>query len=301
MAKMDPIILGVNHMFLYPESMTDGNAHTKSLEKLADSPLVDALDCWVWASHAKEEIEILKSCGKQINYNIGDRFGEAPAIPASADFQQRAWAMNVLRREVDFAVESGAKKLIFSSGADVSENRTDAKARYVDFVLELSQYVPKEICMALEPGDWDIDKHFLLGPLNEAYECVEIWQKEGLNIGILLDMGHIPQLYETLQSAVEKTAPLLKHIHLGNCVLKNPNNPFYGDKHVCWGAEDGEYDENDGTAFIKLLYQAGYFHRGEPQTVSFEMRPLTGMDSEQTLVHLNQWHRKVLAELEDNA
>lgn len=295
--NMDPIILGINHMFLYLESMVDADVHTQTLERLAQNPLVDALDCWVWGSHAAEEIAILRNSGKQINYNIGDRFGEKPAFPASADPKERAYAMEFLRREADFAAMCGAKKLIFISGADIPGDRTDAKARFVDFVLEWSEYIPKEICLTLEPGDRDIDKHFLLGPLEDSCECVREWRKQDINAGILLDMGHLPQIYETLESAVKKTGELICHIHLGNCILKNSQNPLYGDKHVAWGAEDGEYDEKDGTAFMKLLRDAGYFYRGEPQTVSFEMRPLSGMDADQTLVHLSNWYKQTLLEL----
>jgi len=295
--NIDPIILGVNHMFLYPESMQNADIHTKTLAKLAQNPLVDALDCWIWGSHAAEEIAILRSCGKQINYNIGDRYGEKPAFPASADSKERAYAMDFLRREADFALECGAKKIIFTSGKDIPEERTGAKARFIDFVLEWCEHIPKEVCMTLEPGDRDVDKCFLLGPLEDSCECVQEWQKQGLNMGILLDMGHIPQIYETLESAVKKTGPFIRHIHLGNCILKNPGNPLYGDKHVGWGEADGEYDEKDGTTFMKLLYEAGYFHRGEPQTISFEMRPLTGRNPEQTLLHLSDWYKQVLLKL----
>ena len=149
----------------------------------------------------------------------------------------------------------------------------------------------------MEPIDYDVDKCFLLGRLEACCECVRKWQENGLNLGILLDMGHIPLLHETLQSAVEKTAPLLRHIHLGNCILKNPENPLYGDKHPGWGAIDGEYDESHGVEYIRQLYRAGYFHRGAPQTVSFEMRPLPGMDAEETLVYLNSWYQNTLAVL----
>ena len=297
MRKMDPIILGINHMFLCPESMTNVNVHTKTLAELAENPLMDALDCWVFAGNAKEEIEILRGCGKQINYNIGDRFGEVPIFPATTDKNERIYAMDVLKRETEFALESGAKKIIFGSGRDVPEDREGAKARYVEFVNEWAQIIPHDVCLTLEAIDRDVDKFFLLGTLEDTCECVGKWQKNGFNMGILLDMGHVPLLHESLKSAVDKTAPMLRHIHLGNCILKNRDNPFYGDKHVCWGAPDGEFDENDGTTLMHILRETGYFSRGEAQTVSFEMRPFAGMDAEATVKHLRDWFENTAATL----
>ena len=92
MHKLERTILGVNHMFLYPESMVNGDVHTATLADLAQTPYMDALDCWVWASHAREELAILRNSGKVINYNIGDRFGEVPVFPASADKTERDYA-----------------------------------------------------------------------------------------------------------------------------------------------------------------------------------------------------------------
>ena len=79
---MKNAILGVNHQFLYPASITESQAHTDSLKEAVEFDLVDALDCWVWrGQRAKEEIAILRGSDKIINYNIGDRAGEQPTFP----------------------------------------------------------------------------------------------------------------------------------------------------------------------------------------------------------------------------
>ncbi len=293
MCKLDEVILGINHQFIYQEAMTDGNAHTKTLGILAENPEVDALDCWVWASHSKEELAVLKNCGKYINYNIGDRIGEVPVFPATADRKERGYALDILKRETEFAVESGAKKIIFGSGRDVLENREDAKKRFEEFVLLWSEFIPRDIWLTLEPTDRDVDKHFLYGSMEETVQTVENIRNAGMhNMGILLDMGHIPIMHETLESAATTGGSCLEHIHLGNCVLKDKNHPFYGDKHPCWGFAGGEYDETDGEIFLKHLKNAGYFTRGNQRTVSFEMRPLTGKTPEQTISYLVSWFKQ---------
>lgn len=290
MSKFDQVILGINHMFLYPDSIVNGSVHTATLAELAENPAMDALDCWVWAANAKEELPILRNSGKQINYNIGDRFGETPVFPSTADKKERSYAMDTLRRETEFALECGAKKIIFASGKDVPLERNEAKKRFQDFVLEWMEHIPHDVWMTLEPTDQDVDKFFLYGDLLETCECVKQIRDAGHNnMGILLDMGHIPIMHESLESAVEKAAPYIEHIHLGNCVIKNKANPLFGDKHPCWGDVDGEYDEKDGARLLALLADAGYLTRGRPQTISFEMRPLVGMDANQTVQHLRNW------------
>ena len=163
-------------------------------------------------------------------------------------------------------------------------------------MLEWSQVLPKDVWLTLEPTDRDVDKFFLYGDVQETCQTVRNIRKGGFEkMGILLDMGHIPIMHETLESASAKIGDLIEHIHLGNCIIKNKANPLYGDKHPCWGAVDGEYDEKDGAVFLKCLKEVGYFTRGYEQTVSFEMRPLAGMNSEQTVEYLAKWFEQAYA------
>ena len=292
MKSLDNVILGINHQFIYPKSMTDERAHTENLKKLAENPYVDALDCWIWATNSKEELAIIRDCDKVINYNIGDRIGENPVFPATKDPKERQYSLDILRRETEFALECGAKKIIFASGKDVPAEREDALKRLEDFILEWSQMLPEDVWLTLEPIDTDIDKFFLLGSPEDTCRVVQNVRKSGFDrLGILLDMGHIPLMYETLESASRKMGDLIEHIHLGSCILKNKQNPLYGDKHPCWGAEDGEYDEKDGATFLRCLREIGYLSRGKAQTISFEMRPMVGMSAEQTIEHLANWFK----------
>lgn len=298
MSNLDQVILGFNHMFLYPESMVDGNVHTESLKQMLENPLVNAIDCWAWPTHAKEELAMLRNWGKHINYNIGDRPGDAPIFPATADAKERAYALDILRRETEFAVESGAKKIVFGSGRDVPDDRSEAQKRFVEFVLDWSQFIPKDIWLTLEPTDRDVDKHFLYGDMMETVECVRAIRQGGMEkMGILLDMSHVPIMHETLESAVKKAGSYIEHIHLGNAVMKNLSSPFYGDKHPCWGEVDGEYDEKDGARFLQLLKNAGYLSRGYGQTISFEMRTLTGRNVDETISYLKRWFDSTYQEI----
>ena len=65
-------------------------------------------------------------------------------------------------------------------------------------------------------------------------------------------------------------------------MIKDKNDPFYGDKHIPWGYEGAEYDEQEGVKFLKMLEKIGYFDK-KGATVSFEMRPYPNMSAEESL------------------
>ena len=106
------VILGANHQFLYPQAMANAQAHTQTLRSMAQIRSLMALDCWLWPEHqrASEEKRILRDSGKWGNYNIGDRPLDEPCFPASPDPDRRARALDLLRREVEFAMVWGRGK-----------------------------------------------------------------------------------------------------------------------------------------------------------------------------------------------
>ena len=289
---MKNAIIGVNHQFLYPEAITDAEVHTETLKKAALLDSIDALDCWVWrGARAREEISILRDCGKVINYNIGDRAGETPLFVCSPDKAERVRTYDTLMREIEYALALGSKKIVFASGPDFPEDRDGAKERLGELIVLLSKQLPRDVTLALEPTDRDIDKHFLLGPLDETVAFIKAWRRYARNLGLLLDMCHVPLMHETLESAMDKVDDTLIHIHLGNCVIKDKNDEFYGDKHIPWGYNGGEYGENDGIKFLHMLKDHGYFDKNGA-TVSFEMRPYDGCGSEESLKRFVEvWNR----------
>ena len=275
--------LGVNHQFLYPEAITDAAVHTETLKRAVQLENIDALDCWVWrGQRAREEISILRSSGKIINYNIGDRFGEAACFPCSPDKAERIYTYDTLMREIEYALALGSKKIVFASGPDLPEDREKAKERLAELIVTIAKQLPRDVTLALEPTDRDVDKYFLFGPLDETVAFIKMMRRYVPSLGLLLDMCHIPLMHETLESAIEKADGTLVHIHLGNCMIKDKNDPFYGDKHIPWGYEGAEYDEQEGVKFLKMLEKIGYFDK-KGATVSFEMRPYPNMSAEESL------------------
>ena len=163
------------------------------------------------------------------------------------------------------------------SGPDVPAGREAAKERLSEVLLRLGAEIPPQVTLTLEPTDREIDKRFLFGPVEETAAFVHQLQAAGLaNLGVLLDMGHVPLMGETLESAVTPCGRHTAAYPFGQLHLKkSPAIRYMANKHVAWGAAESEYGEEDAVRFIHLLQAAGYF-QGEDCTVSFEMRPIEG-------------------------
>ena len=277
-------LLGTNHMFLYPRSMVDGAAHTETLKRLVITDEVRALDLWLWrGDRSREEKRIVLDSGKIINYNIGDRYGEDVALPASRLRSDRDRAYGLMMREIEYALELNSKKIVFGSGPDHPDDREGAKERFFEHIMRVSEQLPADVELSFEPTDRDIHKRFLYGPLDETVGFIDRVRAAGFErIGLLLDMCHVPIIYETLESALAKGCRVLNHVHLGNAVIKNPKDRLYGDRHPAWNYPESEYTEEDGARFIKMLSEIGYLDK-ENSTVSFEMRPFTGLSPEESL------------------
>ena len=43
------------------------------------------------------------------------------------------------------------------------------------------------------------------------------------------------------------------HDHVGNCVIKSPDLPAYGDVHPCFGFPNSGNDVNEVAAYFKIL------------------------------------------------
>ncbi len=288
------VILGVNHQFLYPNAISDPKAHTETLKKLSENKNISALDCWIWRGKENEESKILLDSGKIINYNIGDRFGEKIALPASKDKCEQDRAYDLMMREISYALKVNSKKIIFGSGPDDPNDRQGAISRFKELILRVSKNLPKNVELSFEPTDRDIDKFFLFGPLSETVDFIKDLKNNGVNVGLLLDMCHVPLMYETLDSALEKGKEVLNHVHLGNCLLKDKSSPFYGDKHIPWSYPLSEYTEKDAVNFIKSLKDIDYLK--DDATISFEMRPYDELSAEESLNRFVEVFKSAIAE-----
>jgi Sugar phosphate isomerases/epimerases len=142
---------------------------------------------------------------------------------------------------------------------------------------------PYGITALLEPFDREIDKKFLYGPVSECLELLNSLGPEADNIGIELDIAHLPLMGERIDHAIRACGKFLKRVHLGNCILKNKSNPLYGDCHPPIGIEDGEIDVDELALALEELLRIKYLDKDGRGSLVMEMIPYPGLSVESTI------------------
>ncbi len=278
--------LGLNHHLLYVEVASEPAEHQRTLMKVLEDDRLDILDLWIpdVEPYRSEEIKALRDSGKEVYYNVGTRKGKAPAHPASLIPDKRRYSLEFYKDELDRATEAGATKVITNSGPNNPDNREAAIDALADFYVEICNYVPEDMLIMIEPTDWDVDKCKLIGSSKETTDLAGRIHAAGCaNFSSMVDMGHLPLMHETIAQAMADSDKQIGHIHMGNCVLKNKSHPMFGDKHVAWGTEGGEYDVTDVAELLSIGLRMGYFNKNSRGSASIEMRPMTGRAPEESL------------------
>jgi hypothetical protein len=291
------LALGVNHHLLYIDKSWEPMEHARSLNKLLSDERIELLDVWIPTDGPVREREIaaIRASDKQIVYNIGTRKGKSPAHPATLDPDKRKYSIEFYKRELESAIAVRAIKVVTNSGPDVPENRKAAFEALVDFYVEICQFVSAQSDMVIlvEPTDRETDKRKFIGPSVEAVKLAKRLHQAGCgNFASMVDMCHLPLMGESIDWALHSTQGYIGHIHLGNCILKDPNHPLFGDKHVPLGIPGGEYDVEDVADLLTIGLQIGYFNQRNRGTVSLEMRPYPNKTSEESLdIHYQKFEQ----------
>ncbi|MCK5801201.1 MAG: M55 family metallopeptidase [Lentisphaeria bacterium] len=175
--------------------------------------------------------------------------------------------------------------VIFASGRPSPEDANPADyAAFADLVRWLcAELKPHGITAQLEPFDTTIDKCFLYGPSETCARFVESLQPDVDNLGLELDVAHVPLMGETFDQAIRNCAPFLKRVHLGNCVLKDTSHPRYGDTHPPVGFPGGEIDVPELAKILHRLLDVGFLRDDRRGNLIVEMTPWPGKTVEETI------------------
>lgn len=279
--------IGLVHHLLYPKCTSDRAYHVETLSKFVERTDITALDCCIpYGSEYRNSgiIEKVKNCGKDVAYAL-HLFPSRKISLSSLDVQEQELVKLVILDQIDLAAQIGATGFVFVSGADIPDQRPEARAAFKNFCrwfcAELKKY---QIDALLEPFDRTIDKKFLYGPIKDCVELMDELYGEGItNIGIELDMAHLPLMFETFEDSIERCAPYLKRVHLGNCVLKDTTHLLYGDMHPPMGLPGGEIDMPELIRILQKLYDVGYLKENGKKPLIMEMQPFPGKSVEYTV------------------
>jgi len=188
-----------------------------------------------------------------------------------------------MKAAVDEACSLGVHKMAMLSGPDPgAEKRGEARKALLDTLTQICSYAKSKgnLSIVLEVFDREIDKKCFVGPTKEAAQIAAEVRRQCPNFGLMIDLSHVPLLYETPEQAIKAAGQYLAHVHVGNCILKDKNHIAYGDKHPRFGLDVGENDVEQVRQFLKALMDIGYIGPGKQNVVAFEVKPLPGESPE---------------------
>ncbi len=298
--------IGIVYHMIFPEIADGKGPIIETASKIINNPFFTSMEVtWVKdASVKKELIQLLRSTHMEVIYGAAAPLLMEGYSLIDEDEEKRKDAIEKAKYYIDDAYLYNAKVLEVVSDSDPGEEkREEAKERLVDSLKKLCQYAKekaknKPLVISVETFDRTIDKKFLIGPVDEAVEIVKKVRKEYDNLGLTIDLSHLPLIGESNRKTLYTAKDYIAHIHMGNCVVKNLSTPLYGDKHPRFGVEDGETDIEELAQFLSVLAEIGYFQRSfstELPVVSFEVKPAEGENSETIIADCEMVFREAWA------
>jgi sugar phosphate isomerase/epimerase len=276
--------VGLIHFMAYPET-----TKFKKQENIIESikkVLVDDYFNAIEITHIQDEKtrkdvkELLEQSHMTIVYGAQPRLLGAKLNPNHLDEEERKKAENILIESIDEAHYLGAASISFLSREYDENKKDDAYAQLLKTTKNLCEYAKaKNMSITLEVFDYDFDKKSLIGPAAYAAEFAKDMRKYADNFGLLVDLSHLPQTYESSKFAIQTMKSYITHFHIGNCVMKN-GAKAYGDTHPRFGFPNGVNDVNEVKEFLEVMNEEGFFDEENPYIISFEVKPWENEDSE---------------------
>lgn len=288
----DYMSVGIVLTMAFPEAAKPGGPMLESVQRVCTDDYFGAIEVSPISDESLRGrcIEAVQKARKRATL-----LGQGALLAGNKDLNSldpavRQEALDLARGLVVQAKEWGVAALSLISGPD-SADRAQATS-YLNASL-------KEICevsrrldgpqITLETFDRvPYGKNRLMGPTVEAANLANRVSAFCPRFGLMLDLSHLPLLGETPEKAIRTAGPFLKHVHIGNCVMRDKSHPTYGDNHPPFGIPEGENGADELAAFLKVLLDIGYIVQGGQNIVSFEVKPFGGWTSDQTIENAKQ-------------
>lgn len=250
--------------------------------------LTDPFFTTVEVSYTPEEeiVEMTRDytrlAGAQVVFNGGDAVRRLGMDLSSLDEEKRVASVESGKRLIDQCYQEKARIMHVVTGKYTGEEEKDAMlAAFEKSLAELCAYAVEAgeqeeyvLTVSVETGDRYYDRHYLLGPTNEAVAIVRRVKEKYENVGILLDQSHFPVMREDPHKALWQARDYLSHVHIGNSYVKDMEKPYFGDKHLPFGVPDSEVGVEELARFLTTLREIGFFDRTSvtrKPLVSFEV------------------------------
>ncbi len=300
--------IGLVHFMAFPIIKDEGPI-LESAEAIARDEFWDVLE--VRRSEQPQMHASLKALAQQAGMKLG--VGAQPGLLLGKlslndpDDDGRRAAVDEVKKSIDAAYEMDARIVACLTGKDPGEEaRAEQLDLLVDSLQQLCQYSQDQAqdyvaWVSVETFDHATDKKCLLGPTERAAEVIQRLKDDSFyNVGLTLDLSHIPMLGEDYAECLALAGEHLIHVHVGNCVCADPSLPGYGDLHPRFGYPGSENDVEQLKTFLEALTYSGYFRSEVPTgrpIVTFEVKPMPEETSDIVLAQTKRVFKRAWAML----
>ena len=273
----------------------------ETVKKILVDDYFDSIEVtWMKDKAQRDEvIKMFQSSHMSIYYGSQPRCLTTGLNINDLDEAKRQEALASLKEGIDDAYEYGASGFAFLSGPYKEETKEESYQALIKSTKELCEHAKSKgnMSVVLEVFDYDIDKKSLIGPVALAKRYAEEICLEYDNFGLLVDLSHVPQLHESNEESLFPVKKYIRHVHIGNCVIKKGAEAF-GDTHPRFGFPNGSNDVPELVDFLKVLFQIGYLDGKTPRTVSFEVKPWGDEDPDIVVANAKRTLNAAWAQLE---
>ena len=274
--------VGLVHFMAYPTTMKGEGPILETIKKLALDDYFNAIEITTIRNSEERQAvkKMLETSHMTVTYGAQPRLLTTGLNINDLDEEGRLKALTNLKEGIDEAYEIGASGFAFLSGKFEEATKEESYQALVKSTKEICSYVKSKgnMKVALEVFDYDVDKQNLVGPADIALRYAKEIREEHDHFGLMVDLSHIPLIHETIEESLLPVKDYIIHAHIGNCVVKSPDLPGYGDLHPRFGFPNGENDVDEVVDYLRVLLQIGFLNDKKPPIVSFEIRPFGDED-----------------------
>lgn len=276
--------IGLIHFMAYPSTIKGEGPIEETIRKIAVDDYFDAIEIsWI------KDVDVRKKVKKMLDSShLSVAYGGQPRLLTTGqnindlDEAKRQIAVANMKEGIDEAIEMDAVGFGFLSGRYAEETKEESYQQLVKSTREICAYAKSkgDIKIAHEVFDFDIDKCSLIGPVEIAKRYAEEICAEFDNFGLMVDLSHLPILHESARQSLIPVKDYIIHAHMGNCMMRDKQDPAYGDAHPRFGYPGGENDVEELVEYIKVLLEIGYLNPDNRRFLSFEVKPVGDEDSD---------------------
>ncbi len=269
--------LGIVHSMAFPAVLRGDGPVVETLRQITGDEFFTAVELG-WVNDAAERAAaaaLLRESHLSVGFGAQSALLTTKSNLNALEEAERKKAVALVQRCIDQAAELGAGRVAVLSGPyPGAADEARATRSLLESLLDLSAYGrPKRIEITLETFDRTIEKKALAGPTRLCVEISGAVRRDFPEFGLMLDLSHIPLLGEGIRECLTIGRDHLVHAHIGNCVMRDPAHPAYGDQHPRFGIEGGENDTPEVVEFLRCLFDIGFLGGAERPFLSFEIKP----------------------------